>query len=185
MAADAFASGEELGIGGFIEFPGSSPIWFSERYNLSDFKHLDLPLHRDAQRDISCWETLAQVGLMLLFAHFCPGGRMRLTLPSFSDNTGTEAVCAKLLTTKSPLCFFAQLVAMVSTRLGIRLDVRHISGERNEAADLLSRWDEKAPLGERWNLDMRYRFSVQDFFDQRHDVRLFPSDARILWKLPR
>ncbi|CAE7949814.1 unnamed protein product, partial [Symbiodinium sp. KB8] len=151
MAADAFASGEELGIGGFIEFPGSSPIWFSERYNLSDFKHLDLPLHRDAQRDISCWETLAQVGLMLLFAHFCPGGRMRLTLPSFSDNTGTEAVCAKLLTTKSPLCFFAQLVAMVSTRLGIRLDVRHISGERNEAADLLSRWDEKAPLGERWS----------------------------------
>ena len=54
MAADAFASGEELGIGGFIEFPGSPPIWFSERYNLSDFKYLDLPLHRDAQRDISC-----------------------------------------------------------------------------------------------------------------------------------
>ncbi|CAE7469933.1 unnamed protein product, partial [Symbiodinium necroappetens] len=185
MAADAFASGEELGIGGFIEFPGSSPIWFSERYSLSDFKYLDLPLHRDAQRDISCWETLAQVGLMLLFAHFCPGGRMRLTLPSFSDNTGAEAVCAKLLTTKTPLCFFAQLVAMVSTRLGIRLDVQHISGERNIDADLLSRWDEKALLGERWNLDMRYRFSVQDFFDQRHDVRLFPSDARILWKLPR
>ena len=184
MAADAFASGEELGVGGFIEFPGSSPIWFSERYSLSDFKHLDLPLHRDAQRDISCWETLAQVGLMLLFAHFCPGGRMRLTVPSFSDNTGAEAVCAKLPTTKTPLCFFAQLVAMVSTRLGIRLDVQHISGERNEEADLLSRWDEQAPLGERWDLDMRYRFSVQDFFDQRHDVRLFPSDANILWKLP-
>ena len=185
MAADAFASGEELGIGGFVEFPGSPPMWFSERYSLSDFKYLDLPLHHDAQRDISCWETLAQVGLMLLYAQFCPGGRMRLILPSFSDNTGAEAVCAKLLTTKSPLCFFAQLVAMVSTRLGIRLDVQHISGERNEEADLLSRWDEQAPLGERWDPDMRYRFSVQDFFDQRHDVRLFPSDAHILWKLPR
>ena len=109
---------------------------------------------------------------------------MRLTVPSFSDNTGAEAVCAKLLTTKSPLCFFAQLVSMVSTRLGIRLDVQHISGERNADADLLSRWDEQAPLGERWDLDMQYRFSVQDFFDQRHDVRLFPSDAHILWKLP-
>ena len=184
MAADAFASGEELGIGGFIEFPGSSPLWFSERYSLSDFKYLDLPLHRDAQRDISCWETLAQVGLMLLFAQFCPGGRMRLTVPSFSDNSGAEAVCAKLLTTKSPLCFFAQLVSMVSTRLGIRLDVQHISGERNTDADLLSRWDEQSPLGEHWDLDLRYRFSVQDFFDQRHDVRLFPSDAHILWKLP-
>ncbi|CAE7626731.1 unnamed protein product [Symbiodinium necroappetens] len=191
MAADAFASGEELGIGGFIEISGSQPVfWFSERYRLSDFKYLDLPLHQDAQRDISCWETLAQaqVGLMLLFSHLCPGGRIRLTLPSFSDNTGAEAVCAKLLTTKSPLCFFAQLVAMVSTRLGISLDVQHISGERNEDADLLSRWDgiaPLAPLGEHWDLDMRYRFSVQDFFDQRHDVRLFPSDARLLWKLPR
>ena len=27
-------------------------------------------------------------------------------------------------------------------------------------------------------------FSVDDFFDQRHDVRLFPADAKLLWQLP-
>ena len=173
-----------MGIGGFIALPDSPSLWFSERYDLADFKHLDLPLHAESQQDISCWETLAQAALMLLFGHLCPGGRMRICIPSFSDNTGAEAVCSRLLTTRSPLCFFAQLVAMISTRLGISLDVQHIAGERNTEADFLSRWDSISELPSSWNLDYRYRFSVADFFDQRHDVRLFPADAKLLWQLP-
>ena len=184
MAADAFAHGTMIGIGGFIALPDSPSLWFSERYDLADFKHLDLPLHAESQKDISCWETLAQAALMLLFGHLCPGGRMRICIPSFSDNTGAEAVCSRLLTTRSPLCFFAQLVAMISTRLGISLDVQHIAGERNTEADFLSRWDSISELPSSWNPDYRYRFSVADFFDQRHDVRLFPTDAKLLWQLP-
>ena len=32
MAADAFAWGSKIGIGGFLQFSGSEPIWFSERF---------------------------------------------------------------------------------------------------------------------------------------------------------
>ena len=184
MAADAFAHNTMIGIGGFISLPGSTSLWFSERYDLADFKHLELPLHADTQKDISCWETLAQAALMLLFGQLCPGGRMRICIPSFSDNTGAEAICSRLLTTRSPLCFFAQLVAMLSTRLGISLDVQHIAGECNTDADFLSRWDGSSELPSSWDPAYRYRFSVDDFFDQRHDVRLFPADAKLLWQLP-
>ena len=127
---------------------------------------------------------LGNIGASRFDASFCSFLSRRAHAFDFAINSGAEAVCAKLLTTKSPLCFFAQLVSMVSTRLGIRLDVQHISGERNTDADLLSRWDQQSPIGERWDIDLRYRFSVQGFFDQRHDVRIFPSDAHILWKLP-
>ncbi|CAE7197295.1 unnamed protein product [Symbiodinium sp. CCMP2592] len=185
MAADACAQGTSIGIGGFITLPGSDSLWFSERFDLADFKYLELPLHSESQKDISCWETLAQVGLMLLFGHLCPGGRMRICVPSFCDSSGAESICAKLLTTKSPLCFFTQLVAMISTRMGISLEVQHIAGERNTDADFLSRWDGVSPLPAPWNPDFRYRFTVADFFDLRHDVRLFPADAKLLWKLPR
>ena len=184
MAADAFAHNTMIGIGGFISLPGSTSLWFSERYDLADFQHLELPLHADTQKDISCWETLAQAALMLLFGQLCPGGRMRICIPSFSDNTGAEAICSRLLTTRSPLCFFAQLVAMLSTRLGISLDVQHIAGECNTDADFLSRWDGSSELPSSWDPAYRYRFSVDDFFDQRHDVRLFPADAKLLWQLP-
>ena len=109
---------------------------------------------------------------------------MRICIPSFSDNTGAEAICSRLLTTRSPLCFFAQLVAMLSTRLGISLDVQHIAGECNTDADFLSRWDGSSELPSSWDPAYRYRFSVDDFFDQRHDVRLFPADAKLLWQLP-
>ncbi|CAE7829501.1 unnamed protein product [Symbiodinium sp. CCMP2592] len=50
---------------------------------------------------------------------------------------------------------------------------------------VLSRWDGVSPLPSPWNPDFRYRFTVADFFDLRHDVRLFPADAKLLWKLPR
>ncbi|CAE7419870.1 unnamed protein product [Symbiodinium sp. CCMP2592] len=46
-------------------------------------------------------------------------------------------------------------------------------------------WDGVSPLPAPWNPDFRYRFTVADFFDLRHDVRLFPADAKLLWKLPR
>ncbi|CAE7282201.1 unnamed protein product [Symbiodinium sp. CCMP2592] len=46
-------------------------------------------------------------------------------------------------------------------------------------------WDGAGPLLAPWNPDFRYRFTVADFFDLRHDVRLFPADAKLLWKLPR
>ena len=29
------------------------------------------------------------------------------------------------------------------------------------------------------------RFSVPDFFDQRHHVKPFPPNAKLLWKLPK
>ena len=124
LAADAFAHGSQIGIGGFLQFPGSDPLWFSERFCLRDFAKLRLPLDPEAQRNITCWEAMAQLGLVLLFSESVPGGRMRVCIPSFSDNTGAEASCNKLLTTSSPLCFFTQQLALVSWRRGVFLDVQ-------------------------------------------------------------
>ena len=88
LAADAFGRGTQVGIGGFLQFPGSEPLWFSERLSLRDFAKLQLPFDPDAQRDITCWEAMAQLGLVILFSESVPGGRVRVCIPSFSDNTG-------------------------------------------------------------------------------------------------
>ena len=160
LAADAFAHGSQIGIGGFLQFPGSDPLWFSERFCLRDFAKLRLPLDPEAQRNITCWEAMAQLGLVLLFSESVPGGRMRVCVPSFSDNTGAEASCNKLLTTSSPLCFLTQQLALVSWWCGVFLDVQHIAGFKNGDADYLSRWDGAEPLRDNWDPDFRVRMPI-------------------------
>ena len=97
MAADACASGSSIGIGGWVKFPGQESLWFSERFTVQDFLSRDVPVDQDANLDIVSYETLAQVALVLVFASACVGGRMRIQLPAFTDNSGTEAVCISCL----------------------------------------------------------------------------------------
>ena len=126
-AADAFGKGNECGIGGWIRFPNNQLKWFSQRFTRQDFTQLEIPVQSDANLDISCYETLAQCG-----------GRLALRLPALSDNTGAESVCNKLYTSKQPLNLFVRKLSMWSSITGVSLECSHISGEKNDDADMLA-----------------------------------------------
>ncbi|CAE7250897.1 unnamed protein product [Symbiodinium sp. CCMP2592] len=184
LAADACAQGSSIGIGGFLRVEGSPVLWFSERFEKSDFDDLNIPLDNNTQKNIGCWELLAQIALALLFAETCPGGRCRLQLRTFCDNASAQASANRLMTTSSPLCFFAQQLAFVAFRHGITLDVHHISGFRNEEADYLSRWNGTDPLLPEFAETFRYRYPVKRMWQSDHDVRVFPKGTRLLWSPP-
>ena len=65
------------------------------------------------------------------------------------------------------------------------LDVQHIAGYKNDDADYLSRWDGAEPLREKWDLDdFRVRMPVERLWESASDVRVFPADEHLLWRLP-
>ena len=88
--------GMPLGLGVGFRFGSQSPLWFSERFRVQDFLALGLPMDPSANLDIVSYETLAQIALVVVFSSACVGGRMRVTIPSWTDNSGTESICSKL-----------------------------------------------------------------------------------------
>ena len=184
MAADACAQGSRIGIGGYIRLPNCPPAWFSERYTLADLACLNLPLNDNAQRDIGCYELLAQIALVLLLAASVPGGRARICVRSMCDNSSAEATINKLMTTSSPMCFFAQQLALVAFSTAITLDCQHVSGFRNESADMLSRLDSVNFLGHEWEIKHRVRFPISKLWQTPWAVSVFPEDTRLLWVPP-
>ena len=184
MAADACAQGSRIGIGGYVRLPNKPPSWFSERFTLDDLACLNIPLNTNAQRDIGCYELLAQIALVLLLAASMPGGRARICVRSMCDNSSAEATINKLTTTSSPMCFFAQQLALVAFRTAITLDCHHVSGFRNASADMLSRLDSMQFLDPEWEICHRVRFPVQKLWQQPWTVQVFPEGTPLLWQPP-
>ena len=86
-------------------------------------------------------------------------------------------------------CFKVQgHIASPARLLSVSRRLRHILGfsAATQVSPSLQHYtsDSISELPSSWNPDYRYRFSVADFFDQRHDVRVFPADAKLLWQLP-
>ena len=186
LAADAFAKGEDIGIGGWIQLPNQPCIWFSERFKVHEFRAMGLPMQTNANLDITSYETLAQLALVVCFASFTPGGRLRVRIASWSDNSGTESVANKLFTVRSPICYFAQRLATLAWRSGITLDCSHIAGCHNDSADWLSRWDgDISKLPEAWCLDYRVNCSLPVIWDGERDVRVFPDATALQWNTPQ
>ncbi|CAE7242810.1 unnamed protein product, partial [Symbiodinium sp. CCMP2592] len=173
--ADARADGELIGIGGFIAFPSGAYIWFSQAWQLSDLSVLGLELRRPAHKDIACYETLAQIALVHAYRSVFPSGRVVVRLPSFSDNASTEALGAKLYTAKWPLGAFAQKLSLISAASGIELDISHIAGEKNDDADLLSRWNQTDSLPDKWCKEDRVDCSLKFIWFFRKEVLVWPS----------
>ena len=96
LAADACAHGSRVGLGGWIAFPSQPVIWFAETFTTQDFQKRDVPVKDSANLDVVCYETLAQVALLACFAAACRGGRLRIKIPSWSDNSGTGSRLARL-----------------------------------------------------------------------------------------
>ena len=112
LAANACAHSDAVGIGGWVRFGSQSTFfWFSERFRVQDFLDLGLPMDFSANLDIVSHETLAQIALVLVFSSACIGGRMRISIPSWMDNSGTKAVCSETFRTVMPLALFAQRLA--------------------------------------------------------------------------
>jgi hypothetical protein len=89
-AADACADNDKCQIGGFLRFSNGDIRWFSEEWHFSDFHALDIPVSTETQKDISCYETLAQIALLHTLCHLLPAQRFALTLRSQSDNTAAN-----------------------------------------------------------------------------------------------
>ena len=103
--ADARASGNTSAIGGYVSHPSLGQVWFSETFSYSEFARMGVPVKREMQRDIACYEALAQAGLILAVAHLCPCSRVPIRLCSGSDNVGAESGINNTFTTSRPLAF--------------------------------------------------------------------------------
>ena len=100
--------GPRFAIGGFLRF-ASCIIWFSESFEVADFAFANLTLSSSASDDISCYECLAQIALLHCASAVTSSGRLHVRIPSWTDNTGAEAVANKLYTSRYPLCIVCLL----------------------------------------------------------------------------
>ena len=134
--------------------------------------------------DISSYETLAQGFLLVLLLRTISGGRLRVRLPSLSDNVGAESVINRLYTRKQPLALFVQRLAMWACAHAVSLSCSHISGERNKEADALSRWDESCSIPFGFQEQDRVRVSLRAFWQVRLNPELVPTNTFLQWTLP-
>ena len=125
--ADARADGDLIGIGGFIQWEEGPCTWFSETWTLDDLAVLGMPLQRPAHRDITCYEALAQLGLMLCLRSVVPSARWVVRMRTLSDNTGAEAGINKLYSSHFPLSAFLKRLCMLACLTGIELEVGHVT----------------------------------------------------------
>lgn len=183
-AADACAHDSLCQIGGYVKLSNGELRWFSERWSFQDFRDMEIPISEDTQKDIVCYETLAQMALLFVITRLFPGSRVSLIIKSLSDNTGAEAGINKLFTTKFPLCLFLERLSLMSASTNSNLDVSHIAGPSNELADAISRWnfDQSPPYG--LSLSGRLRISLQQLWFPRPTVSIHPKGAQVSWPLP-
>ena len=95
-AADAMASGQSWGIGGWLESDGRLFV-FSEKFTLDDPRPW-LILPKDARKYIASFKAIAQLCLLLMCATFSPQNCRRFTLCTGCDNTSAESSLNGLLT---------------------------------------------------------------------------------------
>ena len=153
---------------------------------MDDLAVLGLPLQRPAHRDITCYETLAQLGLILCLRSVVVSTRWVVRLRTLSDSIGTEAGINKLYSSHFPLSAFLEKLCMLACLTGIELDVSHVAGEKNDDADLLSRWDDPTkPLPDKFQEDFRVECGLDRIWFFRSDARLFPPNTFLKWKPPR
>jgi hypothetical protein len=178
-AADAFASGSSLGIGGWFSINGhkekSKLFWFSELYSLGDFPAPWNLVGDQAQRYIACFEVLAQTYLLVCEMQFLRGTAVQFSVPLQSDSVPTEGATNKLFTTSSPLKHFVQVLAAWCMTARIRPVVSHLGGERNHLADGLSRAKPDVVL--QFDSSRRIEYSLAHIILQNQAVRLFPKNA--------
>ena len=109
-----------------------------------------------------------------------------MRIPSLTDNSGTEAGGNKSFSTTVPLNYFLEKLTLLCIIAGMELDLSHISGDRNEEADALSRWDRISDPSFNHALHWHNRFelSLSDLWNPDVSVSLHPPETYLSWKIP-
>ena len=180
-AADAFAEGDECGIGGWFLPPGApddaaSAFWFSLRLKSSDFPDwLDIPQDGNLQTRIACFETLAQTALLLLRQSCGDISHGRVILEQFSDNAPSVAGLNRLRSNSWPLALFIMHFAAWAFRFRLIPVVNHIPGKENDWADGLSRgFPETLTL---FREDRRFHVSAAELWSPSRGERIHSGDG--------
>ena len=147
-AADAFARGDFVGLGGWFLSPGDDCFlghveWFRFKLSCSDLSRwLRLAKDELLLSFIASFEALAQlIFLVLRCREFVRkhNDSFLKRLAQLCDNYGAVGASSRMLSMKEPLCWMLQALGFWSVRFGVRLVCSEIAGVRNEWADALSR----------------------------------------------
>lgn len=144
-AADAFATKDNFGIGGWIACQANPRpaecFWFSLLGKVSDIP-AKWGIGDDAQKAIASFEMLAKVGLIKMRGLQCRANRIAISIHYESDNLAVAAACNRLFTMKQPLSTFLRLPLMTAQKFHFEVDLAHEPGVLNDWADGLSRGGE-------------------------------------------
>ena len=152
----SWASG--LGIGGFLLGPdGEVDEWFASEVTLDDFPWFEaVP---EQARLIAFLELLATfVATWLWSAKAGADVAPSFHLPLSADNLGNVFVVKKLYTSKRPLSWLVQELALLTLERGVNLCLSHRHGEADRwtgLADALSRGRTRGTSGTRKRFDLR------------------------------
>lgn len=80
--------------------------------------------------------------------------------------------------------YFLEKLSLLASTSCTDLDISHISGERNEISDRLSRWDSSEPIPFDFKETDRIRISLDDLWTGSKKPELIPSSMQLPWNLP-
>ena len=149
-AADAFAEGDQAGLGGWWIEPGEHIHPRNIRYFAISLRLRDLPAwflkplekgDRNLQPLIAAFEALAQLVLLECRCLSLPrtGDVGWLAMRQECDNMGVVGASAKGMSLKEPLASVLQSAGLFCAEHGLDLRITHVAGVRNKWADALSR----------------------------------------------
>ena len=138
--ADAMATSELVGVGGYVKLPDGSCVWFQKRFDLHELRLCFPWVTAPLQKHITAWETLAQYLLSWSYQQILPKVRGPSLLVQASDNIGTEASTSKGLSSHAGLCHILSCYFSYLELHALQVDIQHVPGRNNELADALSRF---------------------------------------------
>ena len=158
--ADAMASKDQVGIGGYEAAPGRALIdspWFSEVISPEDAPWVFEHGEDQAFRKIATLELVASIACVRLFGKDTRHEGRAVTLSGVTDNKGNGHIVSKLFSTKYPICAAVmQLTSDLNDR-GAELDLVWRPREENVLADALSNG-----RCEGFDPRLRKRFDIKD-----------------------
>ena len=171
-AADAFATEDTMGIGGWVTI-NSATFWFSQLWRTEDLQKF-LPISKALQRYITSWEALLpNSALSSLFSKNPKPDRESSTSNQDPTDTGAEANTNHGFSTTEVLADIIKLVSITQIKCNTLLNVHHIPGEKNILADDLSRGKLSS-----FSEDFRICFDLAVIFDSapfpRWDLDIHP-----------
>ncbi|CAE7844594.1 unnamed protein product, partial [Symbiodinium necroappetens] len=158
--ADACASSDSAGLGGFVRLPDGRQLFFRNHFSRTELCGMFPWLSPDAsvQSFISSWELLAQCALLLLLHQLLGHSHLPLHCSFRCDNSAAESSSWKGLSMASGLCSVLRAFFLCQQRCRISVHIDHVPSIVN---------DEELSVD--WSV-----------FQESSQLALFPSPADFL-----